>query len=304
MRPIEQSTRMSTEDLLSGWTKPSSSTEQEKQDRTERMIREATDAHSAFNGCQISVYAKGSYPNNTNVRTESDVDVAVQCSDVIYYDLEDPSMPRPGEPYVGPWTPGHLRSELTSALQSQFGDQVDATGNVAIKISSSTARVDADVVPCFDYREYFLSGGSRAGTRIFRKDGSHTNNYPQQHLEFGRTKNNRTNYNYKKAVRILKRAANAMESDQYHRRVASFLVESLVYNCPDSLFMRSTWTQTVRGLVAHIWESTQGEGEPANEENRWLEANQVKFLFHSAQKWSRRDARDFSYAVWNYLDLD
>ena len=64
---------MDLEQRLSSWTGPSSSTEQDKQARTERMVRAAIDVHPAFTGCQMNVYAKGSYPNNTNVRTESDV---------------------------------------------------------------------------------------------------------------------------------------------------------------------------------------------------------------------------------------
>jgi len=75
---------MSLEDKLAAWTKPSSDTEQDKQDRTERMIRQAIDSHVAFNNCSLKVYAKGSYANNTNVRSDSDVDVAVECTDVQY----------------------------------------------------------------------------------------------------------------------------------------------------------------------------------------------------------------------------
>jgi len=61
---------MSLEDQLSGWTGPSSDTEKDKQDRAERMIRQAIDAHEPFNGYSLKVYAKGSYANNTNVRAD------------------------------------------------------------------------------------------------------------------------------------------------------------------------------------------------------------------------------------------
>ncbi|MFS0483125.1 hypothetical protein ACL1A8_12465 [Corynebacterium striatum] len=56
---------------LAGWTGPSSPTEQEKQDRTERMIREAIEAHPAFDGMSCKIYAKGSYANNTNVKADT-----------------------------------------------------------------------------------------------------------------------------------------------------------------------------------------------------------------------------------------
>src|SRR5687767_6804174 len=61
---------MALEDTLDGWTGPSSDTEQDKQDRTERMIREAVAEHGAFDACELSIYAKGSYANNTNVRAD------------------------------------------------------------------------------------------------------------------------------------------------------------------------------------------------------------------------------------------
>ena len=61
-------------------------------------------------------------------------------------------------------------------------------------------------------------------------------------------------------------------------------------------------TQTVRGVVNHIREDTEGDVEPARAD-RWMEANDVKYLFESSQSWNRKDARDFADAVWNYLEL-
>lgn len=43
------------EDKLAGWTGPSSTTEQDKQDRTERMIREAIKEYAAFDSCSLKV---------------------------------------------------------------------------------------------------------------------------------------------------------------------------------------------------------------------------------------------------------
>jgi hypothetical protein len=179
---------MSLEDQLSGWTNPSSDTEKDKQDRTERMIREAIDSHKAFNGCSLKVYAKGSYANNTNVRADSDVDIAVECTDVLYWEESENGVHTPGEPYEGIWTPEKLRAELVSAMKAKFSTQVDSSGTTAIQINSSSARVDADVVPCFSFR-YYMKHGSRDGTKIFKTDGSSIVNYPAQQLEYGIAKN-------------------------------------------------------------------------------------------------------------------
>lgn len=291
---------MTLEEKLSGWTGPSSDTEQDKQDRTERMIREAVKEHAAFDDCDLKVYAKGSYANNTNVRTDSDVDIAVQCGEAIYWDEEIKGAHPSSSSYTGIWTPSKLRSELKAALEAKFSDQVDSSGSTAFRINSSTARVEADVVPCFDYQYHFTSGTVREGTKVFKKDGTSLRNYPVQQLENGRAKNNRTKKYYKSAVRIMKRVENAMVVEDVHRVVPSFFVECLVYNCPDSVLLRSTWTDTIRDVIVHIWEGLEGS-EPSDASKRWLEVNECKYLFTSDQAWTRTDGRDFAKAAWNYL---
>ncbi|WP_346535613.1 nucleotidyltransferase [Micromonospora sp. DPT] len=263
------------------------------------MIREAIKEHAAFDSCSLTVYAKGSYANNTNVKADSDVDIAVQCGDVYYWDEASTGTHTPSS-YAGVWTPTKLRTELEAALRAKFPGQVDSSGSTAFRIKSSSARVEADVVPCFDYRYYHSGGGYREGAKVFKKDGSSLINYPAQQLENGRAKNNRTNQYYKNAVRIMKRAENAMVVAGVHREVPSFFVECLVYNCPDSVFLESTWAKTIRGIIVHIWDGLDGP-EATTSPERWLEVSECKYLFHSDQAWTRADGRDFVKAAWNYL---
>ncbi|MDR7357930.1 nucleotidyltransferase domain-containing protein [Paeniglutamicibacter sulfureus] len=291
------------EEKLAGWTGPSSATEQDRQDRTERMIREAINAHPAFQTLSRKVYAKGSYANNTNVRSESDVDVAVECTNIFYYDKTSTDLGTSITPYSGEWgDPQRLRDELIAALRAKFGSDVDTSGSTAIQVHSSSARVEADVVPCFEYRYYYSASSWVEGARVYKTDGTHVENYSSRQLTNGRAKNTRTNQAYKKTVRILKRLENAMVADGSHREAPSFFLECLVYNCPDSLFATSTWTATVKDVLTHIYTSLDG-AEPANDNDRWLEVNETKFLFHTSQKWTRKDARDFAYAGWSYLGL-
>jgi predicted nucleotidyltransferase len=291
---------MNLEETLAGWREPSSDTEHEQQERTERMVREAVEDHAAFKGVSLSVYAKGSYANNTNVRADSDVDIAVQCHEVEYWEKEEPGGDPPVPPYEGIWTPTKLRSELGAALRAKFPSQVDDSGSTALTVHSSTARVDADVVPCFDYRYHFASGGSREGTRGFKKSGASFENYPAQQLANGNAKNKRTDGFYKQAVRIMKRTENAMVDGGHHREVPSYFIECLLYNCPDNIFLRTTWTQTIEGILVNIWDGLQGD-EPTEDSERWVEVNNCKYLFYSEQKWSRADGRDFAKAAWSYL---
>lgn len=288
---------MSLEDKLSGWTGPSSSTEQDKQDRTERMIRQAIDAHEPFNNCSLRIFAKGSYANNTNVRADSDVDIAVECTECVYWGESEKGTHPPGGSYEGVWTPEKLRVELLSAMNAKFPGQVDSSGSTAIQINSNSARVDADVVPCFSYR-YYMNHGSRDGTKIFKTDGSSIVNYPVQQKENGTVKNNRTGYAYKKGARLLKRVENAMAQDSTFRELPSFFMECLAYNCPDNTFSHPTWTECLRAMLLHIWNNLQGD-EPTS--GRWLEVSECVFLFHSNQKWTREDGREFAKAAWNFF---
>lgn len=292
---------MSLEQQLAGWTEPSSDTEQEKQERTERMVREAIDSHPPFADCRLRVYAKGSYANNTNVRADSDVDIAVQCTEAEYWDEEAAGVHTPSGVYEGVWTPARLRQELGVALMRKFADSVDTSGTTAIRVRSNSARMDADVVPCFSYRRYFSNGTSRAGTKIFKTDASSMINYPEQQLLKGREKSQRTGNAYKKTVRILKRVENAMVQTGGGAALASYFVECLAYNCPDTVFSAPTWTETTRAALVHIWSALQHDKEPSDSSKRWLESNECFYLFHPGQKWTRSDGRSFAKAAWNYL---
>ena len=289
---------MSLEDKLLAWTHPSSHTEKDKQDRTERMIYDGIKSHELFKGCSLRVFAKGSYANNTNVRLDSDVDIAVECTDCQYWEeSETGNYPYSEGSYEGIWTPEKLRAELLAAMRAKFPGQVDSSGSTAIQINSSSARVNADVVPCFSFR-YYMKYGTRDGTKIFKRDGSSIVNYPIQQIENGTAKNKATSYSYKKGARLLKRIENAMAADGTFRELPSFFIECLAYNCPDHAFSHSTWKKRLRAMLFYIWDNLQGD-EPA--EGRWLEVNECFFLFHSNQKWTRKDGREFAKAAWNYF---
>lgn len=295
---------MVTEEKLASWTGPSSSSEQEKQERTERMIREAIDTHEGFEGyrSRFKVYAKGSYANNTNVKYDSDVDIVVECTDVIYWENADPSAPgySGGESYSGIWTPEHLRKEIGAALRGRFPGSI-TEGTTAFEVDTSTARVNADVVPSFTFKLYYSSGDFTRGTKVFKKDGSSTENYPNQQLEKGRAKNLRTNYNYKKTVRILKRLENELVGQGLCEPVPSYVLECLIYNCSEDNFSKTSWRTVIQGCLAEIFNHTL-KAEPSD--NRWLEANGIKFLFHQDQKWTPGEIHRFASAAWDYMELD
>jgi hypothetical protein len=68
------------------WQKPASDTEEQQTDTTAKRIARAM-RHSAFlPHRQWRVVKQGSKHNNTNVRSESDVDLGVCLTDAIFYE--------------------------------------------------------------------------------------------------------------------------------------------------------------------------------------------------------------------------
>ena len=121
-------------------------------------------------------------------------------------------------------------------------------------------------------------------------------------MENGNKQNVRTNYAYKKTVRILKRVSNALYAEGELKDLPSYFIECLAYNCPDKDFFKSTWTDVITANLLSIWNDLEGV-EPSNEQDRWLEVNDCFYLFHGGQKWIRADGRIFAQAAWNYLGL-
>lgn len=72
------------EDVLRDWSKPPSTTEDERCANAEGVVRNAIRAYTGFAGKTIEVFAQGSYRNGTNVRTESDV--CVRCMNPFFTD--------------------------------------------------------------------------------------------------------------------------------------------------------------------------------------------------------------------------
>lgn len=284
---------------------PSSDHEKDKQDRALRMVKSAVDSWPAFNGVSYSVYAKGSYANNTNVRLDSDVDIAVQNHECLYYEYNNCEKPSEEKvsPYTGIWTPELWRAEIMAALKAKFPGEVSGSGAVAITIDEHDGtRPDIDVVPSFDYVRYDSSDKSvqHRGSKVFLKSGSSVVNYPQQQFDHGVAKNGRTNYRFKKFARALKSAENQLVADKSISDLPSYFMECLVWNVPDSTLMSGTGlSEGFKSVLAWLW----GELNEGNyNRTDWEEPNGLKYLFHGKAKWSPADARRLVLATWKYLD--
>ena len=285
------------EALLSRWIKPSSDNEQDQQERAQRMVTQAIKAHPAFQGVDIYIFAKGSYPNNTNVRVDSDVDIVVENHECIHYDVDEGATHRSSGSYTGIWTPQKWRTEVKAAIVNAFGvDSVDA-GKVALTVRGvAGSRPSIDVVPSFDYYRYTTTGAHR-GSCVFPSSGNKIVNWPDQQLANGIAKNNQTNRRYKRCVRALKNAENALYKNNEIGAVPSYLMECLVWNVPNGTLKSGSLDYAFQETLRFLYLGLDGD-----DYRDWDEPNRLKWLFRGDKKWTATQAKELVLKTWRMLD--
>lgn len=288
-----------SEETLAAWTGPASDAEQARYDWTRNQINEALEGHT-FGGFSFKVYPKGSYPNRTNVVRDSDVDIAVELTGLtrhsFVHDASSLTLSDFGlTPYTGTYSVKAFKDDVQAALIRQFGVNNIKRGNKALHVQESTRGLKADVVVCQTLDSHHSRYSGHKGIQIHADDNKIIDNFPKQHLDEGLAKNDATSKNYKRTVRILKRLENEMVENGVLSVVPSFLIESLVWNVPNPVLINAqTWTERVKLSLAHIL---------LEQDDQWLEANNIKFLFHSTQKWSAEQAKNFAASAWTYLEF-
>lgn len=288
----------------------SSASEDERMARAERMVRNAIDAHAAFDGYRsvIKVYAKGSYANQTNVRADSDVDIVVENRDLYYYRYNPhSSAPAPdpnASPYTGRWdSKDEWRAEVTKAMMSAFGQsQVDTSGKVALTISEVPgSRPSADVIPSFEFRRFDSPDRrtTHVGSRVFATDGDAIDNYPAQQKRNGIEKDQLTSGRYRKYVRALKSAENYLVECGTISDLPSYFMECLVWNVPNSII--KTGYSLDDGFRASLSYLLTNLLPDHFDKDQWTEPNGLKWLFPSGAKWSRDDGLLLCWRTWEHL---
>lgn len=284
-------------------TGPASNDEDEKRDRTEERIRDVIHAAPGL-GSSVSVRAKGSYANNTNVRRDSDVDVAVEWTNQFKVSRFGAAIDKKAsqlgyEPAEKMISAEELRLRVETALINAFGAHaVDTTGASAIRVEASSTTLDADVSPCFALRRYDGPSLYHEGQRLYPKGGSYKDNWPEQCKKNGNKKNVDTGRRYKGMIRALKRLENEMvEAGALGAEVPGYLIECLVWNVPNDGFGHARLLADMRHILAHVFNKTLSD-EACKE---WGEVNELKYLFRPNQKWTRVEAHDFASRAWDYI---
>ena len=301
------------ESVLRSWVRRPSDHEDAKRDRTEKQIRAALSASNALNGVSYKVYTKGSYANNTNVRLDYDVDIAVECKEFCYYDNTGGAgdiqkralLDRSVQKYKGGYTSEAFKVDVESALVAYYGRSAVTRGNIAMRVREQKTTLPADVIPCFEYHynydiDHYGNPVYFQGTRVFRESGGYINNWPAQQKDCGVAKNNRTARRYKRMARALKHLENTLVDKDIVEDLPSFFIECLVYNVPDDRFNHTNYVDDMRAVLAYIFNETMSAGQC----NDWKEVSERKWLFRPSQGWSRDQAHQLADAAWDYMGFD
>ncbi len=293
-----------TDEQLASWTKPAFGNEQQRAADTEAAIRNAVNNHQTLRGMNIRIVPKGSYKNNTNVRRDSDIDIAVVHQGYILPEYtEGASLAHAGLiPYTG-ITPAQYKAAVGEAMRREFGAaNIDGSGNRVFRLRGSSTVMDADIIPATQYwyigRTWHREG---IGLILDQQDGHTHYNYPDQHFDNGVAKNLRTGKRYKRSVRIMKNIENKLVTDKIITAFPSFLVECLAYNVPDHIYIATNnWRTLITNICAHVWQYVSVLPEPA-ETLRWREVNGHKFLFGAHQRWTKQQAQGFILQVYGMV---
>jgi predicted nucleotidyltransferase len=293
------------EEQFTNWTKPAFENERDRADAAKSIVEDAVKDHSVLKNLSINIFPKGSYANNTNVRRDSDIDIAVELENLIALDFfENTTFEDTGlKSYTG-ISKYDFKSHLLDALSSKFGSNfINSSGNKVFKIRGSEKILNADIIPCTSYWAYYKSGPIKGIQLILNKgDGKKYNNFPDQQLKYGVHKNNNTGRRYKRVVRIMKNARNQIVESTGNSNSHSFMIESLAYNVPNEKYLEDdNWRDIIKRVCYESWQYLKNE-EPEKEYLRWFEVNDYKFLFHPNQKWSRVDAKNFVLDIYNLIN--
>lgn len=283
------------------WATPPSETEDEK---CENAVAQITDALRARFGTSITIIRQGSHRNRTNVKRDSDIDIAVVHDDYFFPDVSglseiDKSL---YQKYRVPasYSFSDFKKDVHATLLAKFGVGTAERKNKCIRVSGSSTRVDADVVPAYEHRRFSSYDVVSATGLAFNTDkGDRIHSFPDQHYKNGVKKNDETSRSYKSVVRIIKNVRNRLVSlgEIKEGDISSFFIESLVWNVPNSYFTGATWRGDAESVALKIWSDMRDTAIAHN----YAEVSDLQWLFRGQTHRTPKQAEDFMLKVWSFV---
>ena len=260
------------------WAKPPGKTEQDRCDNAVSAIRNAIKSSDKLRARGVSIFAQGSYRNNTNVRKDSDVDIGILCTDTFFHDPLPIGLTQEMLGFSdATYHYDQYKNEIEEALVNYFGRAAVKRGNKTFDVHETSYHVEADVATFFEHRCYKADGTYLEGVELRTdKENRRIVNWPEQHYKNGVSKNNATGTRFKSIVRVLKALSNEMR-----RR-------------------RGSKGADVRAALAFLFNNTLSYDDC----NGWGEVSELINLFHSGQKWTWQQAHSFTSSAWDYIGFD
>ena len=267
-------------------------------------------ALSQFNH-DYETYLQGSYKNYTNIHGVSDVDVVVRLLSTWKRDLSELSSSEQ-QAYHDAYSSADysvrgFRRDVYKSLYRYYGLGNVDRGTKAIKVESNDEtplRVDADVVPCCEYRKYHYFNskddqGYTSGMAFYTQDTNRLIiNYSNEHYENGKEKNRLAGGDYKATIRMMKNARNKMRrAGIIQKGVApSYFIEGLLYNVPHSSFKKAYLPYRYDNIVSRLETADIGPFDEqskmyplcdSSDPDRWNAAHARTFVNGLRQLWNQ-----------------
>ncbi len=235
-----------------------------------------------YSAKNYNVFLQGSYGNDTNIYSESDVDIVIKLNDCFQHDLS----PLPTEQQEAfkkshsdaTYTHTNFRADVLSVLSGQYGSDVDE-GEKAIAIAAYGNRRKADVIAAIQFRRYhkFLSTSNQSydeGICFHTASGAKIVNYPKQHSDNLTKKHQSTSMWFKPMARILKNLRSKLIAEKMIEGgvAPSYYLEGLLYNVPNNKFGKS-YQDTFSNAINWIHQADRSKFVCANEQYYLLHEN-------------------------------
>jgi len=188
-----------------------------------------------------------------------------------------------------------FKAEGRKALIAYYGPSLidDETSDKCITVKAASGRLEADVIPCLEYRRYNGGAVIAYGMSFFTTSRAQVVNYPKLHKKRGEDKNSaeRTAGKFKDLVRIFKNAREHV-SDSFGDH-ASYFIECLLFNVPDDRF-KGTYAQAFCAILVYL--------QQADLSNFRTQSGQEDLFGTSGTQWDSAKANAFiagMVRLWN-----
>lgn len=236
------------------------------------------------------VFLQGSYKNDTNLRSDSDVDLVVRLKARLrprVARLPSSKLAQDQAHVLAHNRWKSFRSQVLKALKSAYGAKPVKSGRKSLKIAKGKIPADADVVVTLQHED---------GIALFLEDEHRwVVSCPQRHHSKGLKKERATGDRYKRTVRMFKVARNHLVKNGVleHGLAPSYFVECLLSNVPNGLYKPSLG-KAYDGIVKYL---------AAADLSGFMSQNGEREMFGSSKElWSERRARRFIRALGQLWD--